>query len=213
MKQFFLFGMMMIGSAVVMAQTTETSLDTTVNGQNVTIEDSRVKELEKKLLEHNEAIAKANASKGTGSGKVEKSEKGIVQTNVSGIVLGYGFRLMIIKSNDQNLVYKTRSELLRHFPEHKPYMSFQMPNTILKLGNFIERGQADKVRKRIAAMKLVNGNIYIVPETIEIKVNKTVTKEVELSADDKKKDKKEADKKKKDTKTKKDKKDERNSIS
>jgi hypothetical protein len=209
MKSFLLVTLIIALTNGVLAQTGEPSFDTTINGQNITIEDSRVITLEKKLLEHNEAIAKANATRNTG-GSSSNTEKEIVKTNVSGIVLGQGYRLMIIKSNDRDLVMKIRSQLLTNFPEHKPYMSFQMPNTILKLGNFIDRGQADKVRKRIAGMKIVNGNIFILPEQIEIKVNKTVTKEVEISADDKKKKEKEKEKKKE---TKKGKKDERNSIS
>jgi hypothetical protein len=209
MKPFFLLILVIALSNATTAQTTEPSFDTTINGQNTTIEDSRVGVLEKKLLEHNEAIAKANAAKNTG-GSSSSTEKEIVKTNVSGIVLGQGYRLMIIKSNDRDLVMKIRSQLLTNFPEHKPYMSFQMPNTILKLGNFIDRGQADKVRKRIASMKIVNGNIFILPEQIEIKVNKTIAKEVEISAEEKKKREKEKEKKKD---TKKGKKDERNSIS
>jgi hypothetical protein len=215
MKPFLLITMIFAVAFAASAQTSQPNFDTTINGQNTTIEDSRVSDLEKKLLEHNEAIAtaKANAAKNTGGGSSSSTEKEIIKTNVSGIVLGRGYRLMIIKSNDMDLVKRVRSKLLTNFPEHKPYMSFQMPNTILKMGNFIDRGQADKVRKRIAAMKIVDGNIFILPEQIEIKVNKTVTKEVEVTADDKKKKEKEKKEKEKKKETKKGKKDERNSIS
>ena len=48
-------------------------------------------------------------------------------------------------------------------------MSYQMPNIKIKFGNFLEKDDADKVRKQILSSKLVTGNIYLLPETIEVK--------------------------------------------
>ena len=52
-----------------------------------------------------------------------------------------------------------------------------MPNTKIKFGNFLNRPQAEQARKRIMAMKIVANNIYIVSETVEMKVMRTVESE------------------------------------
>jgi hypothetical protein len=81
--------------------------------------------------------------------------------------------LMVISSNDRDLVMKVRAQLYQYFPDQKQYMSFQMPNTKIKFGNFLSRPQAEQARKRIMGMKLVSNNIYILPDTVEMKVEKS----------------------------------------
>jgi hypothetical protein len=48
-------------------------------------------------------------------------------------------------------------------------MSFQSPYIKLKFGDFQENDDAVKMRKLISDSKIVTGNIYIVPEMIEVK--------------------------------------------
>ena len=51
-------------------------------------------------------------------------------------------------------------------------MIFQSPFIKLKFGNFLVKKEADDYRKQINALKIVPGNIYIVPETVEVKAEK-----------------------------------------
>jgi hypothetical protein len=51
-------------------------------------------------------------------------------------------------------------------------MSFQPPYIKLRFGNFLERADAEKYKKEIISSKLVTNNIYLLPETIEIKPDK-----------------------------------------
>ena len=103
-----------------------------------------------------------------------KKEAAFNETN--GYTLGprsaRGFRLMLLSTSDRPAAMRLRSELLRRFPEQKVYMSFQPPNIKLRFGNFIDRADAEKYKKEITRTKLVINNIYVLPETIEVKPDK-----------------------------------------
>jgi hypothetical protein len=160
-------------------------LDTAFAGASVIIQDTRIEMLGEKLADHNVALKIANNTNTPTAGT-----KTVITTTSTGIVLTQGYRLMVISTSDRDLAMKVRAKLFQSFPNqilYKVYMEFQMPNTKIKFGNFLDRGQADKVRKQIMGMKMVNNNIYIVPGTVEMKVERTTTKEVD---DDKENDKK-----------------------
>jgi hypothetical protein len=86
-----------------------------------------------------------------------------------------GFRLMLIKTSDRDEAMKLRSNLIKWYPDHKLYMIFVAPNIKLKMGNFIDREEAEKMRKQLLDQHLVPGNIYIVPEKVELKPNLKTT--------------------------------------
>ncbi len=83
-----------------------------------------------------------------------------------------GYRLMVVNSNDRNFAMKVRAQLLQNFPEQKVYMTFQAPFIKIKFGNFLEKGDAEKYKKMIASQKIVTNNVYVVPETIEVRPDK-----------------------------------------
>ena len=68
---------------------------------------------------------------------------------------------------------KVRTLLLQNFPDQKVYMSFQAPFIKLKFGNFVEKADAEKYRNLIMKGKIVTNNVYIVPEVVEVKPDKT----------------------------------------
>ena len=148
--------------------------DTTAGGASIIIKDVRIEMLGKKLAERNVAIAAA-------------AKQDIIPTSSTGIVLTNGFRLLVISTNDRELAMRVRAQLYQYFPDQKQYMSFQMPNTKIKFGNFLDRVQAEQARKRIVAMKLVNNNIYILPDTVEMKVEKKNPNDKEEEEDSEKK--------------------------
>jgi SPOR domain len=82
---------------------------------------------------------------------------------------GKGFRLMLLSTNDRNLAMQLRSTLLQQYPEHKVYMVYQNPFIKLKMGNFADKADAENLRKQLLRQKVVPGNIYVLPENIEIK--------------------------------------------
>lgn len=98
--------------------------------------------------------------------------------NSMGMRSAKGYRLYVLKSNDQNEVMRVRTQLMQIFPEHKPYMVFQAPFIKLKFGDFVEKADAEKYRQMIMKAKIVPGNIYLVPEVVEVKPDKN--KEADL---------------------------------
>ena len=50
-----------------------------------------------------------------------------------------GYRLMILSTNNRDLAYKAKSDLLRYFPEQNVYMGYQSPYFKIKMGDFLKR--------------------------------------------------------------------------
>ena len=123
--------------------------DTIISGTTVVVKDARIDVLGKKMAEYNSSL-------GT-----------ITYTN--GLTSARGYRLMVVSTNDRPYAMKIRAQLYQMYPDQKQYMSYQMPNIKIKLGNFLDKADAEKVRKQILGTKLVTNNIYILPETIEVK--------------------------------------------
>lgn len=126
--------------------------DTTISGTAVFIKDARIDILGKKMAEYNSSLGTVTYTNGLTSAK--------------------GYRLMVVSTNDRPYAMKIRAQLYQMFPDQKQYMSFQMPNIKIKFGNYLDKDDAEKVRKQILATKLVTTNIYILPETIEVKPSK-----------------------------------------
>ncbi len=91
---------------------------------------------------------------------------------IKNIKASKGYRLMLLSTSDRNQAMQVRSKLLQQFPDQKVYMAFQSPYIKLKFGNFTGKEEADKFRKQILSRKIVTGNIYVLPETIEVKPDK-----------------------------------------
>ena len=144
--------------------------DTSDGGAAVIIKDTRLAVLEKKNVEKNIYVERVSEN------KIVVGKTVVTRTSTSGIVLTSGYRLIVISTPDRDLAMKVRSQLFQAFPD-KQYLIFQMPNTKIKFGNFLNRAQAEQARKRIMAMKIVANNIYIISDTVEMKVMKTVDSE------------------------------------
>ena len=147
MKRMFFILALLFSTVKINAQAS-ISKDTTISLGNITvIMDSRIELLAKKEAELNEAIA-------------------------NGPKFAKGFRLMVLSTNDRSQAMNLRARLLQLFPEQKIYMSFQPPNIKVKLGNFLEKTEADQYKKEIILNKLVSTEIYLLPEIIEIKTER-----------------------------------------
>lgn len=143
----FIFLAGIFGSAAAQNSTTA-SADTVVYGAVSVSKDKRVDILGEKMHAYNVALSKNIRS-------------------------GKGFRLMLLSTNDRNVAMNLRSRLLQLYPEHKVYMAYQSPFIKIKMGNFVEKADAEKLKKQLMSQKLVAGNIYVLPETIEIKPDAT----------------------------------------
>lgn len=146
MKQVVLLITGLIFFTVVSAQ--NTNADTAITGKVTINKDPRLDILAKQEAE----INKATVGLGTKAAK--------------------GYRLLVVNSNDNNYVNRIRAMLLQRYPEQKVYMSFQAPFIKLKFGNFVDKDEAEKYRKMLVSSKVVTTNIYLVPEIVEVKVDK-----------------------------------------
>ncbi len=129
------------------------SQDSLIAGNISYNKDPRLETLGKKMSEFNDAMAESAA----------RTAK--------------GYRLMVLSSNDRNEVMNLRTRLLQLYPDQKVYMIFQSPYIKLKFGNFLEKKEAEKVKKHLNDNKIVTGNIYVLAEKIEVKPEKPVTDE------------------------------------
>lgn len=88
-----------------------------------------------------------------------------------------GYRLFVVKTNNRDYAMKVRSYLLQNFPEEKVIMSYQSPFIKMKFGDFEDKADAEKYRDLLLKGGVVTGNVYIVPDTIELKPDKTEQEE------------------------------------
>ena len=129
------------------------SQDSLIAGTIIYNKDPRLETLGKKMSEFNEAMAESAA----------RTAK--------------GYRLMVLSTNDRNEAMNLRTRLLQLYPDQKVYMIFQSPYIKLKFGNFLEKKEAEKVKKHLNDNKIVTGNIYVLAEKIEVKPEKPVADE------------------------------------
>ena len=149
MKRIILIITLMLGISITMAQANAND-SLIVGSVRIIKKDYRIDVLGKKMAEYNEAIA----------------------SRPGGIKMVRGYRLMILSTSDRNLAMGVRTKLLQQYPDQKVYMTFQSPYIKLKFGNYVEKGDAEKYRKQITTLGVVNNNIYLVPETVEVKIDK-----------------------------------------
>lgn len=95
-----------------------------------------------------------------------------VDMNKNTARFGKGYRLFVLKSDNREYAMKVRSYLLQNYPDEKIIMSYQSPFIKMKFGDFVEKKDAEKVRDQILRAGVVTGNIYLVPDTIELKPEK-----------------------------------------
>lgn len=123
-------------------------MDTSISSLTVIIKDSRINLLGEKMLRYNESLADK-------------------------IKMVNGYRLMLLNTTDRNLAMQVRGKLIQQFPDQKVYMIFLSPYIKLKMGNFTDKDAADDLRKQLLASKIVSGNVYVFPEKVELKPEKT----------------------------------------
>lgn len=143
MNKFFycFFFIIMMGFTSVAQVNTE---DSVAIDKNIIHIDPRIEELGNKMAEYNESLALK-------------------------IKMVNGYRLMLLNTTDREAAMKLRTILLQQYPEHKLYLSFLAPYIKLKMGNFIDKAEAEKMRNELQSLKIVTGNIYLVNEKIELK--------------------------------------------
>ena len=76
-----------------------------------------------------------------------------------------GYRVQVISTRDRNKALEIKSDLLTRFPEEKSYTVFQSPYFRVRIGNFIDKKDADEFRKMLS--KYYQQGVYVVADVID----------------------------------------------
>lgn len=138
MYKFILFFLFVSISAVTYAQ----MVTDTVSNNVFVVKDSRIDLLAKKKAEINKKAADAR-----------RPTK--------------GYRIQVLNTTDRNQALAAKSKLLAQYPEHKTYLMYTAPYFKIRFGNFVERAEADELKKELA--KMFPTGVFIIPSDIEYK--------------------------------------------
>lgn len=76
-----------------------------------------------------------------------------------------GFRVQVISTRDRTKALNTKAELLTRFPEEKAYTVYQSPYFKVRIGNFINKEDAETFRKSLS--RLYPEGVFVVPDVID----------------------------------------------
>ena len=57
-----------------------------------------------------------------------------------------GFRIQVISTSKRDDAFKVKADLTSQFPDQKIYVVFQSPSFKVRIGNFLKREEADKLK-------------------------------------------------------------------
>lgn len=77
-----------------------------------------------------------------------------------------GYRVMLVNTNNRDLAYKMRTDILRYFPDKNLYMSYQAPYFKLKAGDFTKREDAEKFRKELG--KYFKESFFVISDIVKV---------------------------------------------
>jgi len=78
-----------------------------------------------------------------------------------------GYRLMVLNTNNRELAYQTRGKLSILFPQHQVYLGYQAPYYKLKMGDFLEKTDAEDFKRQLSG--IIKQGLFIVPDAINLK--------------------------------------------
>ncbi|ULQ52834.1 SPOR domain-containing protein [Flavihumibacter fluvii] len=82
-----------------------------------------------------------------------------------------GFRIQVINTTDRNAAIQAKTKVYTLYPELKAYLLYQAPYFRLRVGNFINRKDAEQVQRQLS--KEFSQNLFIVNDTVEVNPDKS----------------------------------------
>ncbi len=76
-----------------------------------------------------------------------------------------GYRLQVLTSRSRDEAFNTKAAFLQNSPDQKAYVLYQSPNFKVRIGNFLEKADAEKFKNELT--KWYNKPAYIVEDIIE----------------------------------------------
>lgn len=78
-----------------------------------------------------------------------------------------GYRIMLLSTNNRELAYKTRADILRNYPDQNVYMAYQSPYFKLRMGDYLKREDAEKMKKELSSM--FKQGLFVMQDIIHLK--------------------------------------------
>lgn len=76
-----------------------------------------------------------------------------------------GFRVQVISTRDRNRAINVKAQLLTRYPGEKTYAVYQSPYFKVRIGNFIDKEDAEDFRKTLS--RYFKEGVFVVPDIIE----------------------------------------------
>jgi hypothetical protein len=76
-----------------------------------------------------------------------------------------GYRLQVLSTRSRDQAFRVKAELLQKFPGQKTYALYQSPYFKIRLGNFLERADAERFRKTM--LQSYPQGVFVVEDVIE----------------------------------------------
>ena len=76
-----------------------------------------------------------------------------------------GYRLQVLNTRSRDDAFKTKANLLENFPAEKVYVLYQSPYFKVRIGNFVNRNDADSFKKQLSLF--IKQPAYVVEDAIE----------------------------------------------
>lgn len=83
-----------------------------------------------------------------------------------------GYRIQVISTNNRTKAMEAKTKIYQRFPELKAYLMYQSPFFKVKVGNFVEREEAESYLQDI--QQLFPATIYVVRDIVEVKPEKNI---------------------------------------
>lgn len=81
-----------------------------------------------------------------------------------------GYRIQVISTNNRNKALDAKTKIYQRFPELKAYLMYQSPFFKLKVGNFLDRQEAESYLSDI--QQIFPTGVYVVRDMVEVKPEK-----------------------------------------
>jgi hypothetical protein len=76
-----------------------------------------------------------------------------------------GFRIQVINTTDRTAAIQAKTKVYTLYPELKAYLMYQAPYFRLRVGNFINRKDAEQMQRQLA--REFKQNLFIVNDVVE----------------------------------------------
>ncbi len=80
-----------------------------------------------------------------------------------------GYRIQILSTTNRDQANKVKSEVLSKFTDQKAYLTYNSPYFKVRIGNFINRDDAEKFRQQLS--KIYPQGVYVVEDAVEYTMN------------------------------------------